>query len=168
MPSNPSPAAKFMEYYISIFLGIVSGILIWVISGLLKTFYKMIFLPWLETILYKGIIINGKWDNGETRGNGSTYEMILDIEQSGYNIKGTFFAGSKIDKSDINYYSFNGQIINEYIVANYKVASRSKLGMGAFLLKAGEGGKSLLGTIVFIDEGDMNVATFKNVKFTRI
>ena len=158
-----------MNYYISILLGVISGILtavlIWVVYAL---FYKKIFLPWLETILYKGIIIRGKWNNRETKGDGKTYEMILDIQQSGYNIKGTFFAGSRTDREDISYYSFSGQIINEYIVADYKVTSRERLGMGAFLLKVEAGGKSLLGTIVFVDEGDMSITTFEDVRFIRL
>jgi len=122
----------------------------------------------VEVISYKGIVISGKWNNRESKRDGSTYQMILDIQQNGYNIKGTFFAGSNIDKSDINYYFFSGQIINEYIVANYKVISRSKLGMGAFLLRVCEGGESLLGTIVFVDEEDMSIITFKDVRFTKL
>lgn len=146
--------------------GVITAILIWVIYGLL---YKKIFLPWLENILYQGVFIRGRWQNKKSKGKSTDlYEMIFEIEQNGYDIYGTFFAKSVDDATDTNYYSFKGKIINNYLVGNYRVSSKEKLGLGTFLLKIDEGGLVLVGSIVFVDEVSMNISAFEDIKFTKL
>jgi len=153
----------------SIWTGIISGILTSLVLWFLYNFlYKKIFLPWLETLLYRSIIIEGKWSNRKEKKDKTGYEMILDVKQNGYKVKGTFFAGHRVEKSDACYYHFNGQIKDGYIMASYEIADREKIGMGELLLKLNEGGEALIGTIVFVAEDTMNITTFKEVKFSRL
>ena len=91
------------SYIVSIFLGIAVGVLTSILLWFFhKILYKKCFLPWIETTLYRGIMINGKWNNEVNEGDegyADVYKMILDINQKGHNIKGTFFAASKEDES---------------------------------------------------------------------
>ena len=61
----------------------------------------------------------------------------------------------------------NSEIINDYLVVNYKITSREKMGLGAFVLKIDEGGEILKGNIAYVNESNMSITTLSNVKFKR-
>lgn len=159
-----------MENFKAIILSVFSGILTFVLLWICSVFYKKVFLPWIETILYRGILIGGRWSSYHKHNIDNEYEMNLDIRQTAYNVEGEFFAKSihpQSKISDINYYKFKGEIINDYLVVNYKITSREKMGLGAFVLKIDEGGEILKGNIAYVNESNMSITTLSNVKFKR-
>lgn len=156
-------------------MGVLQSIIIGVISGVLTSIvlwfsysvvFLKIFLPRLESVLYQGVIIEGRWSNKKLADT-TSYEIVLDIEQKGYNISATFVASHKVNKSDNNYYLAKGKVNQGYVMLNYKATSRQKLGMGCILLRIEEGGDALIGTILYIDEAKMNTQTIKDIKFVK-
>ncbi len=147
-----------MDIYKSVIVGVVSGILttalIWLV---VKTFIKIV-IPWYQSIIYRGIDLNGDWFGIESVGKKENfpkhYEHSIDIKQTGHVVKGSISVKNVFDdESDnsISEYIFQGEISDNYLLISYSRKNRTKMGMGAYLLKVTGQGDFLIGSSIFMN-----------------
>lgn len=140
---------------VNIFFGVLSGVLTSALIFLVRKIYLRVFLPWYEDRLYKGVQLDGKWE-GET----NDFKFLFELVQNGYRIKGLFGVEVKSSKPEDQYenlYKIKGHISDNYVVLEYWTMSRKRTGLGSFLLRVQDGGKKLMGSVVFVEEGEMDV-----------
>jgi hypothetical protein len=166
-------------------------ILYGVLSSVLSSFllYALFFIKihifdrWLENLLYKGVILSGSWDGKKVRHYKNSSEestdlihdelkMHLELKQVGYNITGIFTAEaytSTKNTKDVynNFYTISGHIHDNFLVLEYHPSSRKRTGLGSFVLEVKNGGNQLIGDVVFVDEGDMEIVSVRNITFKR-
>ncbi len=179
-----------MGLFLNLFLGVLSGVIV----AIGAIWIRKIFTPWLEDRLYKGVVIAGKWsgdkkhqaclckDCAEKKGVPvgthivtSSLETTLELKQNGYHITGLFSAktisyedGKPTSDEYENLYTLNGRVNDNYVVMQYQPVSRSRTGLGAFVLRVKDGGKSLEGSVSFVEETEMDIATIKDIRLTRV
>lgn len=145
---------------------------------------ETIFNPWFEARLYKGVILEGNWIgqkiahyNCPVHPNSGTIHDELNIQmelhQRGYRINGIFIAESinaqnNQSRKYNNVYKIKGHIHDNFVILEYHPSSRKRTGLGAFILEVKNGGKKLEGTISFVSEGNMEIATIDGAILKRI
>ena len=164
---------------LNVFLGILSGVFTATILLVAGKYYRRLFIPWYENRLYKGVVLDGKWEGTRTRFSGSEntkekkildkLEILLELTQSGYKICGLFRAKSTFSQGEIyeNLYNITGRISDNYVVLEYIPLSRKRTGLGTFVLHVKNGGRRMEGSISFVEEGEMEVTSLEGAILNR-
>lgn len=159
---------------VSVFLGIISGILTALLLGLLSIIFRKIILPWFESFVYRGVNVSGNWVHTKKE-QSQTFEIQLELEQKAQRIHGSFQAKTnwlEKEKNEeyVNYYEIKGDVKDNYILLTYSAKRKDRTGVGAFLLRVSHGGTELIGTIIFTPDGnveDHKIESRTNVVFKR-
>ena len=165
------------EKIISIFIGIITGIITAVILWFASIFWKKVLLPWFQEFVYKGVNVSGNWiyekEEQVSPTNNRTIEISLDIQQKAHEVFGTFRAKNKYTedpKEYINYYKIIGLVKDNYLLFSYSAQRKDRTGVGSFLLRVSRGGTQLTGSAIFTPDAsveDSRVAIRKDMVFKR-
>lgn len=176
-----------MAWFLSnLFVGIIGGLVTALLLFIWFFLLKSVINPWWENRLYKGVVLAGTWIGRrvahhkikeKSQENLNTIHEELNIqmelEQSGYNLKGIFTAESlTVDKSGKekyrNIYKIKGHVHDNYVTLEYHPLSQKRTGMGTFLMEVKNGGKNLKGDITFLEEDDMEIVTLEGAILNRM
>jgi hypothetical protein len=73
----------------SLLIGVVSGIITAAIIHLLVLLFNKVLLPWYRQFVYRGVDIQGKWEENLDFGNGNTQIMTIELSQEAHAIAGS-------------------------------------------------------------------------------
>jgi len=121
-----------MEFtLLSVYLGIVSGILTSAILFLFGKIFTQIVLPWYRGQIYRGIDISGEWflKDGDQR-----QKMI--ITQHAYELTATFYLTR--DKNNQVILDCDGQIDNRFAYLSMKHRHNKQMDVGVMLVDINE------------------------------
>ena len=138
-------------------IGIVTGILTTVILFILKSFWTSKVTPFLRSIRYQGVQVDGNWsgidENTDTE-KGGIYktEFNLFVKQNAHELTGTCFFKYKDDVKDGGLeFNVTGYIWEGYVTLNFTPRDKRITSYATALLKLHDGGHSLIGTWLFRD-----------------
>lgn len=146
-------------------LSIGSSIIFGVVSGIITSFFVWFFvkifnkvvLPWYQNVIvYQGLKIDGFWvgfyEEGDTQNerDGSDPDYSIHIEQKAHNIKGTIVRNKNQDGTrDIKDFYFEGIFRNGDLVLFYTPKDKTRLGLGAYVMKLTDDGRTMEGNSLF-------------------
>lgn len=143
----------------AIWIGVVSGVITALLIQLGIIVFKEIFVPWFETVTYKGLDINGQWIEKSINSSGAGQEMVFNIQQKGHKVNGilnittTFSNGKKVIKTFI----INGQFFDRFLLLTGKNASKGMIGCLSLLLEVISNGKIMKGKRVWYHLQDCEI-----------
>lgn len=128
------------ENLISIFIGVISGVLSAGILFLTSRLLKDSLIPWFQHIAYKGVHIEGKWFSY----NSSAQKSVLELKQDSDKVTGKLTAILQIDEDvgidTVRTFDIHGVINNRFITLSLNHTDRSRIGVSTILLQvAGDG-----------------------------
>jgi hypothetical protein len=138
-------------------IGIVTGILTTVTLFVIKSFWTFKVTPFLKSIRYQGVQIDGKWsglDENTDSEKGEIYksEFNLFIKQNAHELTGSCFFQFKNEHKDASLeFNVTGYIWEGYVTLNFTPRDKRITSYATTLLKLHDGGHSLKGTWLFRD-----------------
>jgi hypothetical protein len=143
-------------------LSIVTGIVTFVIIQCMVVSFKNIFIPWYQTITYRGKNIDGKWDGYKaTNTIGTNYvqdsdsESTIIINQRGNKVTGELILTKQMDGTSCRkLFKILGFFIDTVLVADVIAKEDNTMGMGSVVMKLAEEGKKLKGKQTYISSFD--------------
>src|ERR1039457_3383330 len=73
----------------SLVVGVISGIVTAACIQMLVILTNKVLLPWYRQLLYRGVNIQGKWEQKLDFNNGKTQLITLELAQKAHNITGS-------------------------------------------------------------------------------
>jgi len=156
-------------------IGIITGILTTVILYIAKTFWTAKVTPFLTSIRYQGVKVDGLWSgshHNDDPTNGEIYssECTLFLEQNAHELGGTFLFKLKSESKDfILDFVVKGYMWEGYITLNFTPKDKRITSYATSLLKLHDGGLNLVGTWLFrnveqefVDQGPIILS--RNIK----
>lgn len=147
------------EVYSATILGTLAGVLSAFVVYVLVIIYREVVLPRIETMIYKGIYLNGQWkqdkaydeDVDESSGMERDHDVfIMSLTQNGNRITGEFtLLFHREGQSSAGTYSVRGEVIDGYLVATMKTTNRQQSSQAAGLFKVVANGTTLMGVLVY-------------------
>jgi hypothetical protein len=120
-------------------------------------FWKSSIYPFLQSFLYTGVSITGRWSVQQVGNTVRGYPLsvirqtTVEIEQTAYKISGTaessVISGGKMEK--INKYRITGEIKDRLATINFIADDKAKIATSTFLLEVGGGGTQMNGYRLF-------------------
>jgi len=144
-------------------VGIVTGIITTVILYTLKVLWSAKITPFLASLSYQGVEIDGHWsgENHESdseTGTSISNECNLFLTQNAHSLKGTFLYKFKSDDKSFSLeFEVKGYIWEGYITLNYTPKDKRVTSYATSLLKLHDGGISLVGIWLFRDVNNETV-----------
>lgn len=143
------------------FIGIISGLICYIITSLIFWWYKTTFIPWLDNKLYKGTRIAGIWQttmiiDGVVKNESAT------LEQNGNRVIGTIdYAKDTQGKS--HKYKVEGKFQDGILILLQEEIGPKRQDLGAIVLYFKQGGASPImeGLGVWSDEGKIVAVPYK-------
>lgn len=145
--------------YLSLVVGVVSGVFSSIMFEMLKSFVIQVVIPWYQIRVYKGFDVSGHWEGEQIRGD-IRYTFTIDIKQSGHNLTGKYTAVDYYQETTkTKHFSLSGSIYNNNILINYESMYRQTFGVGTFLLAVHDGGNELRGAVTFLKTSAGRIGT---------
>lgn len=127
------------------------------IALLVGLFWKEKIVPWLRKLLYRGIIIHGKWriEQADQPVDGGTIstkrDIYVDLIQRADVLSGTAtsIASYEDGTQDFIIYDVNGEIRDRFVTIYLKVNDSSRIAYSSFLLEVVGNGQLMKGYRVF-------------------
>ncbi len=159
---------------VNLFLGVVAGIITYVIIGFTISIFRKIVLPWYQNLIYKGINIRGEWLGYAATIEGGEYvvgpdsESTVILNQQGNKIYGELLltkqpSGEKCRKL----FEFEGTFVDTILMCNSKARDSNNMGKGAFLMKLTENGAKLKGSQTYISAYDWSTINTRQQVWVR-
>ncbi|EIZ1345127.1 hypothetical protein MOU86_004649 [Vibrio parahaemolyticus] len=136
----------------TVILGTVSGIFTTVVLYLVGLFFKHRFVPWYQSITYKGVDINGTWETSAVSGAGIHAKMEMAIRQNAHELDGslTIVQGADPDKpTQVTNLNVSGHLWEGFLTLNMQSVDRTRLSFSTSLLQVLNGGLRLKGIYSF-------------------
>ena len=154
---------------LSIFIGVLSGILTSIIIWLIVRTFRKIIIPWYQENIYRGIDISGEWKSHQEYAGKVKVDQIIQIKQKGHRIKGTLVSRNHMPSQgeDVSSFIISGEIFDNYVDIEYKVENKKLIGRGSHLLRVVDGGKNMKGGLVAIDRLSGGIITTDSVIWKR-
>lgn len=155
-----------MDIAISIFIGVLTGVLSAILIAFSNNIYKSIVLPWFQSKVYQGVLIEGHW-KGYMQINSVKWDMSLSIKQKGNRVSGILLAKStdpnaKKKETDM---SFEGNIYDGYLIITCTSTDPHDISFGSMILKIKN--NKMTGQQIFRDLSDSKYDVFRSkVEFT--
>ncbi|MEL6562329.1 MAG: hypothetical protein AAFQ94_29420 [Bacteroidota bacterium] len=133
-----------MTTFQSIIIGVASGVLASLMLIACSQFFYKIFLPWYESITYKGIDISGEWSYDVDYVSGNKSNFFAKINQKAENISCTISETKtlKNNKTEARIFEYKGKIVDRFLTLTGRNSSKKNLGVYVFLLEVkGDGGR---------------------------
>ncbi len=123
-------------------IGIISGLVTFLIVLLIKNVWERWFLPWYENKIYRDIRLDGHWETKFFREEDEEAQERATIYQKAHRVRGTIIYDYS---GGVREYEFTGQVRNLLLTAEYGLKGPSSLDRGAFALAVKEDGRKLEG-----------------------
>jgi hypothetical protein len=158
-----------MGYPESILVGVISGVVASFLSWVIYRFSTDTIVPWYQTRLYRGILVNGTWI-GSRNDNGKVFGFSLQLHQSGHNLDGFFTAKNKKPSGEETEKTFKvkGEITNNYLLLCYSPANPYIYGSGSFLLQVYNAGAQLKGGMMYLQTRTGLVGAVDDITLERV
>ena len=144
-------------------IGIITGIFTTVIIFSIKTLWVTKVTPYLASVRYQGVEINGQWsgvseitekDIEEKKYEGPPYksEHTLYLNQNAHDISGSLlFKFSNPEKEFAIDFNVKGYMWEGYVTLNFTPKDKRVTSYATALLKLHDGGSTLVGSWLFRD-----------------
>jgi hypothetical protein len=146
-----------METVLSIFIGVISGIITSLLLFILAQIVRKILVPWYSEFVYKGIDVSGTW-RGVIENEKFKILLVVNLEQSSFDVVGALFAETLYkdnpEKNYSNQYSLKGFIKNHITTLNYEAMAKNRTGVGTMMFKSQQGGTNLFGHLIHSEDVD--------------
>ncbi len=134
----------------TIFLGVVSGVLTSAAIIVFGQFFYRIFLPWYESITYKGVDISGEWTYKMEFPSGNKSNFFARFVQNGFVIKSTISESKTIvglDKDEMRIFEYSGKLVDRFLTLTGRNTNKQSLGVYTFLLEIKGDGDYMEGSV---------------------
>ncbi len=130
---------------VDILVGVVSGIIL----SCLGFLFAMVILPWIQSITYSGVKLDGNWLNEFSVGN-SEYRFESTVAQSARNLKGSTVITKRSpgDKYRTEMY-LKGRIVEGFVTISLESQDPKCLSVVSGVLKIESRGASLKGWLAY-------------------
>ncbi len=146
----------------SVLIGVVVGVLTSAVLFVLNKIWKIIILPWYQSVIYKGVDVEGTWNADFGREVESSFELTL--KQNAHQLNGHALviksSGEKL------LFKAEGSIWEGYISLSMNTIDKKRLSFANVLLKVCKGGALLDGELTFRNMSD-DVVSSTNLKLAR-
>lgn len=159
----------------NIFIGVIAGVLSYVVVGVTANIFRQIVIPWVQTIIYKGHRIDGEWygykadvsPTGEYHQREES-ESTISLKQQGNRIIGERLVtmqpnGEKTRKL----FQLEGSFVDTILVLTSKVKDSNNMGTGTLVMKLSEEGKKLKGRHTYISSQDWSTVATNDLVWVR-
>ena len=129
----------------SIFVGVLSGVITSVLLYILLSVTQKIILPWYQSLIYKGISIEGEWCCLKIS---PTQDAYYTINQKASNLGGTATIvdhDAQTQFDTIRTFTLKGDISDRFVKFSMKHTDHNRLGSSVYLLQVGGDGTELKG-----------------------
>lgn len=130
------------QFVSDLFIGVISGLVATFFAVVFASFWKTIIQPWYEERVYKGVRIEGRWI-GKAVIDGTVRETNWNISQVAHSIqmKAMTLEGPGKGRSYIG----KGEIENRILTVTYRRESKKALERGCLVLKIARNGSQMKG-----------------------
>lgn len=158
-----------MGYPETILVGIISGLVASFLSWIIFRFSSDTIVPWYQTRLYRGILVDGTWI-GSRNDAGTDFGFSLQLHQSGHNLDGAFTAKNKKATGEATEKTFKvkGEITNNYLLLCYFPANQYIYGSGSFLLQVYHAGSQLKGGMMYLQTRTGLIGAVNDITLERV
>lgn len=149
-----------------IFIGVFSGILTTVIIFIITIMFQRIFIPWYQGIIYRGVILQGKWIAVNGKDEKDTFTLFL--EQVSHKLTGSLTIVQERKASGVlsSTYNVNGETFDGFVVLTLRSIDSRQTGLASIVAKVVGGGKKLETKITFNNMYTENLITI-DINFHR-
>ncbi|MDN3581265.1 hypothetical protein [Mucilaginibacter flavus] len=138
---------------VTIVISVIASI---ITLGIVLIWNKMI-IPFIETLLYKGIYVGEKWtiEMGDQTADqtplSATRNTVLEIKQRANKLSGKATSSLILDNetSDCIFYNIEGEIKDRFVTLFLKCSTRSRMAYSTFLLEIVSDGSLMKGYRTF-------------------
>lgn len=128
----------------SLVVGVVSGIITAAVIHLMLLFFNRVVLPWYRQLVYRGVDIQGRWEEQLDFKNGNTQVLTAELSQKAHAITGTVTVvkstEGKIVRTEIM--SLKGAVKDRLFNGTLVPVDRKRVGVSTQLLEViGDGGR---------------------------
>lgn len=161
-----------MENILSIQIGVLTGVITAIVVKILYEIYQKILLPWFQSIVYKGVIVDGEWRSKlELTPVGFVVNLKMDLKQSGHLVKGDLYASYQKTNGDIDqvkHLKIEGTISDSFLSLHYSPKSRKRISQGNYLLQVKRAGEMLSGKMMSLDNVKMEIMVYEEIEWERV
>lgn len=137
----------------TIILGVVSGVITSTVIYLLILIFNYIVLPWYRSFVYRGVFIEGTWEEELDFDHGNTQVMTVEFNQQANTITGNATVvkstNGQITKTAIM--SLSGTVKDRLFNATLIPVDKKRIGILTILLEVIGDGSRMLGTAIWYD-----------------
>ena len=149
-----------MEISGAIILGVISGILTSGFLWLCVKFFNLVLVPWYQSIVYRGAIIEGEWSGFYQNEEVAGQTAIINLKQKGHIVTGQITLTKQPNGKECQkIFSCAGIFKNNNLILNYDAFERSRLGSGSYVMALVSDGNRLEGMSVYF-------SSYKNTVFS--
>lgn len=144
-----------MDAMSSLIIGVIAGILTSALLFILVQLFNKVVLPWYRDIVYKGINIEGMWQEVINFEGGviQTYNVVL--EQKADKIKGKIVQVKSKEGQVLSSENMiiDGRLKDRFLCAKIEFVNKARLGIASILLEVVGDGSSMKGSRAWYDIG---------------
>ena len=153
----------------SLVIGVISGIITAAVIYLLVVLFDKVLLPWYCQLLYRGVDIQGKWEESLSLGDGKTQIVTVELSQKAHAIKGSVTVvkstNGKIDRTEIM--SLEGAVKDRLFNGTIVPVDKKRVGIVTVLLEIIGDGSRMMGSTTWYDVNTAKITT-KPTEWKRI
>jgi hypothetical protein len=152
-----------------IIVSLVTSVITWTIL----TFGKTILIPFYESLVYKGVHIDGIWVQNSKLNIGEPdeieYTETIKIEQKANKITGIYTVTNMVpnQSSMTSIYKIHGVLVNGYLTLTGEISNNNQIGVCNFLLKVIAGGRKMAGAVVILNRDGDDIYSYEKQEYTK-
>ena len=152
-----------MSPSLSIIIGIISGIIAYLVVSIFVKIFNGLVIPWYQTVIYRGIKIEGQWDGFYEKTPGReepSYTVYL--KQSGHKINGEILLSVQpTGKKSQKRFKLEGVFRDNNLILKCEAKDQTRLGMGSHVMKLVADGQRFKGSWLYIESMWGNVTSIE-------
>ena len=132
----------------SIILGVFTGVVTSAALVIIGQIFYKIFIPWYQSIIYKGINISGEWTYEMNFDSGNKSHFFAKIYQKAGYIECTITEAKTVansNKTEARVFKYKGKLVDRLLTLTGRDTSERNFGVYTFLLEIKGGGKTMEG-----------------------
>ncbi|MBI5186886.1 MAG: hypothetical protein HZA01_14335 [Nitrospinae bacterium] len=137
----------------SLVIGVISGIITAAVIHLLLVLFDKVLLPWYRQLVYRGVDVQGKWEESLDFGNGNTQITTIELLQKAHAITGSATivksTNGEITKTEIM--SLKGAIKDRLFNGTIIPVDKKRVGVITALLEIIGDGSKMRGSVSWYD-----------------
>ena len=138
------------QFFLSLFGGVIGGIVAMVIWIVLRLYWLKIISPWYEERIYHDAKIEGYWNAILTQDNTEVAKELVRINRTAHSISGTIICKSGFGEG--RSYAFGGSFRNLILSATFESQDRTTLERGSLALMLTNNGNTLRGYCAYYSD----------------